>query len=96
VISVILDRMHKFGTGTDWTQVQIDTDRKVRAVVPGSWLDDAACTFVNRQIRNVAQALQDTSEAERVLKLLAAGDWAGAGAELVRHALPDLAAAKVS
>ncbi len=88
ITSVVLDRLQKYGTDTDWTKVMIDADRKARDVVPGVMFDDAVVTFLNRQIRNVAQALADTGEMAKVLKLLAAGQFSEAGYEVIRHAFP--------
>ncbi len=90
VVGVVLDRMAQFRADTDWTKVKITADTKVRDVIPGTMLDDTVVRAVNQAIDKIQSAMGETEEAAIVLGLLAAGDFSGAGAELMRHATAEV------
>lgn len=85
VVGVVLDRLARFRADTDWTKVKIDADTKVRSIVPGEALDDTVVRAVNQAIDKIRDAMGETEEAAKILTMLAAGDFSGAAAELMRH-----------
>ncbi len=82
IVSVIVDRLTKFGKETDWTQVKLDTNKKVRAVLPdfifGQAGEDAVVLFVDRRISAFAAALYDANQQKALLELLANGKFKAA------------------
>lgn len=86
IVGFVLDRLATFRASTDWTQLKIDADGKVRSIIPGTMLDDTAVRAINQAIDKIQSAMGEKAEAEKVLTMLSSGDFSGAAKELLAHA----------
>lgn len=82
VIAFVVRQLEKFGTTIDWAKVKKDAEVRLRALVPGTWFDDEVVAIANTVIDRAAEVLAQGAAIEDLLKLVAAGDWAGAVAAL--------------
>lgn len=85
VIGVVLDKLSAFRSATDWTKLKIEADGKVRAVIPGTMVDDVMVRATNQVIDKIQSALGEKAESEKILTMLSAGDFSGAAKELLIH-----------
>src|ERR1700733_11335533 len=74
----ILGRLQKFQSSINWTTVETDLEAKIRAVIPGQWLDDAAIDIMRTVMGYVQKAMADQADIKSLLGLLAAGNYQGA------------------
>lgn len=74
-IMFCLRQLAKFGAQTDWKKVEADFDPRIRDVVPGTWLDDAAVGGANACIEAFGVMCQDTSDLAELTKEAMAGDF---------------------
>jgi hypothetical protein len=82
VISFILRQVGKFKSDTDWRKIKADLDKRVRDLLPGTWLDDEG-VLLCRSIVEVAQVvLSSDDKLQRVLELIADSKWDAAFAVL--------------
>jgi hypothetical protein len=82
VISLVLRQLEKFGEAIDWSKVKADVEPRVRKIVPGTILDDAAVTFILGIISAFETTLKD-EDLKIVLELLAKKDYLAAGQKLI-------------
>lgn len=74
-VTFCLRQVDKFGTGTDFERVKADFDVRVRALVPGEWLDDAAVGLVNDTIDLFASLCRDAAHLKQLAEAALSGDW---------------------
>lgn len=82
VISFLLRQIEKFQKTIEWAVVKVDAEKRVRALVPGTWFDDEAVVAVNYIIDTMQTALGATEEFDAILKLLADKEYENAGLKL--------------
>jgi len=75
VLSFIMRQLEKWRNNIDWALVRVDVEARVRALVPGTWMDDQAVAFVMSIIDAAESALSATADIERILKLAADQKW---------------------
>jgi len=73
VITFGMRQIWKWRAGINWDLVKLDLAKRVRELVPGEWLDDAAVDLSNQLIDMIAAALMDQKDIEAMVKLLVAG-----------------------
>ncbi len=82
IVSVIVDRLVKFGKDTDWTKVKLDCNAKVRAILPDFIFsddgEDAVVLFVDRRISAFAVALKDVTQQKALVNLILNGNFKSA------------------
>lgn len=71
VISFVMRQLEKFQTTIDWNQVQKDLDDRIRALIPGTWFDDEAVSYVNIALTAIKSALGQGDAIKNILTLLA-------------------------
>lgn len=78
VVSFVVRQLGKFQHSVDWDKVMADADKRVRAIVPGTWFDDEAVGLVDAVIVRLKNALGEGDELKALMDRIAAGDYAGA------------------
>lgn len=78
VIGFIVRQIQKFQQSIDWAIVKRDVDIRVKAIVPGDWLDDEAVLAVNALIDRAAKVLSNSAAIEKIMRLAADEKWADA------------------
>lgn len=82
VISFVLRQIEKFQKTIDWVKVKSDADIRVRALIPGTWLDDEASNAVAYMLDTLQVALSSKNDFNIILKLLANKKYEDAGVKL--------------
>jgi hypothetical protein len=77
IVSFALRQIAKFAEKTDWNKVKTDIDPRIRDLVPGTMLDDAAVDLFNNAVDCFALALKDADDLKQIADAVLAGDWKG-------------------
>lgn len=79
----VLRQVQKYLSHVDWKMIKADAEIRIKALVPGEWLDDEAVKLVDKAIDILEKAAQCQSCVDGLVgaaSLLAQGDAAGAKA----------------
>ncbi len=95
IIAFVLRQLEKFKETVDWTMVKVDLAVRVRALLPGTWLDDSAVTITDGLVDRFAVILGESAVISNILQLIAAQRWAEAGSALLSLLMGDEEGAKL-
>lgn len=99
VLGFAVRQIVKWGSGVDFVKIKADLEIRIRALIPGDWIDDEAVIFVNKAL-DVVASLMSESVIEKILQLAVAKDFGGVLSylkELIVGALaPHMVASDVS
>lgn len=82
VVSFVMRQLAKWGKSIDWAMVKADVDARVRALVPGEWLDDEAVQMAHALVDALAGVLGANAILEKIVMLLLDKKFQDAWSEL--------------
>jgi hypothetical protein len=97
-ITFMMRQLSKWQGSIDWAKVKADLAERVKAVVPGEWLDAEAVAIMSMLVDAVAAVLAANSVLEQIIKMIVDGKyqdaWAMLRELLLKHIKPVTAADK--
>jgi len=72
-VSFMMRQLAKWGEAIDWPMVKADVEARVRALVPGTWLDNDAVALMMSLVDAAAGVLAASGSLEKIVKLVIEG-----------------------
>lgn len=81
-ITFMMRQLAKWQKGIDWPKVKADLAERVRALIPGEWLDAEAVSLMETLVDAAAAVLAANEVLEQIINLVVAGKYQDAWAIL--------------
>lgn len=87
VISFIIRQITSYTDEINWDLVRVDLKYRVTDLIPGDWLDEAACNLIDSVLDAAREGLKNSKTLDMILNLVAAGKYSQAAEKLKLYLL---------